>query len=147
MIEKLTHVMLFVKDYDEALDFYTNKLGFEKVTDVSPGQGWRFLSVAPRGQGPEIVLHVPSPALHGEAEAKQMAGLIGKNRGWLFKVDDCKKTCEDLKKKGVKILQEPFAAPFGIQAVIADLYGNTMFLIEHPKELYPFFNVFIIDQY
>ena len=60
MIENMTHVMLFVKDHDEALDFYTRKLGFEKVTDVSPMPGIRFLTVAPKGQGTEIILHLPS---------------------------------------------------------------------------------------
>jgi catechol 2,3-dioxygenase-like lactoylglutathione lyase family enzyme len=133
MIETMTHVMLFVRDYEEALDFYTNKLGFEKVTDVNPGQGWRFLAVAPGGQGTEIILHQPSPVMHGEAEAKRMAGLIGKTPALMFKVDDCKKTCDELRAKGVRIAKEPGPAPFGIQAQIVDLYGNPLWLIEHPK--------------
>ena len=53
MFEKMTHVMIFVRDYEEALDFYTNKLGFKKVSDVNPGKGWRFLTVAPKGEGTE----------------------------------------------------------------------------------------------
>jgi len=133
MFETMTHVMLFVKDYDEALDFYTNRLGFEKVTDVNPGQGWRFLTVAPQGRGAEIVLHVPSAAMRGEADAKRMAGLIGKMPALLFKVDDCRRTCDELRRKGVKIVKEPGPAPFGIQAQIVDLYGNPLWLIEHPK--------------
>jgi len=132
MIENMTHVMLFVKDYDEALDFYTKKLGFEKVTDVSLMPGIRFLTVAPKGQGTEIILHLPGVAMHGEAEAKRMAGLIGKTPALMFKVDDCKKTCDELRSKGVKIDQEPGKAPFGIQARIEDLYGNPIWLIEHP---------------
>ncbi len=133
MIENMTHVMLFVKDYDEVLDFYTKKLGFEKVTDVSPVPGMRFLTVAPKGQGTEIILHVPSAAMHGEAEAKRMTGLIGKTAALMFKVDDCKKTCDELRSKGVTIIKEPGPAPFGIQASIADLYGNPIWLIEHPR--------------
>jgi catechol 2,3-dioxygenase-like lactoylglutathione lyase family enzyme len=133
MIETMTHVMLFVKDYDEALDFYTKKLGFEKVTDVDLGPGMRFLTVAPQGQGTEIVLHVPNAAMHGEAEAKRQAGLIGKTASLMFKVDDCRKTCDELRIKGVRIAKEPGKAPFGIQAQIADLYGNPLWLIEHSR--------------
>lgn len=133
MIEIITHVMLFVKDYDEALDFYTKKLGFEKVTDVSLAPGMRFLTVAPQGHGTEIILHKPSAAMHGESEAKQQTELIGKTPALMFKVDDCKKTCDQLRSKGVTIAQEPGNAPFGIQARILDLYGNPIWLIEHPK--------------
>lgn len=132
MIENMTHVMLFVEDHDEALGFYTKKLGFEKVTDVSPVPGMRFLTVAPKGQGTEIILHVPGAAMHGEAEAKRMTALIGKTASLMFKVDDCKKTCDELRSKGVKIAQEPGKAPFGILARIEDLYGNPIWLIEHP---------------
>ena len=133
MIEGITHVMLFVRDYDEALDFYTNKLGFVKVTDVSPFPGWRFLSVAPEGRGTEIILHVPNAELQGEAEAKRQEGLIGKIPSLMFKVDDCVKTCDELRAKGVTIVQEPEKALYGIQALILDLYGNPLWLIEHPK--------------
>jgi len=133
MIEKMTHVMLFIKDYDEALDFYTNKLGFVKVADASLSPGWRFLSVAPKGQGTEIVLHVPNATMQGEAEAKLETGLIGKTPSLMFKVDDCKKTCDELRSKGVVIAKEPSEAPFGVQALILDLYGNPLWLIEHPK--------------
>jgi predicted enzyme related to lactoylglutathione lyase len=122
MIENMTHVMIFVKDYDEALNFYTNKLGFIKVTDVSPVSGWRFLSVAPKGQGTEIILHKPIAAMQGEEETSLM-----------FKVENCKKTCNELRSKGVVIIKEPEEAPYGIQAQIADLYGNPLWLIEPPK--------------
>jgi len=133
MFETMTHVMIFVREYDEALDFYMNKLGFKKVTDVSPVPGMRFLTVAPKGQGTEIILHKPTVAMHGEAEAKRMADQIGKTAALMFKVDDCKKTCDELRAKGVRILKEPGPAPFGIQASIADSYGNPIWLIEHPK--------------
>jgi catechol 2,3-dioxygenase-like lactoylglutathione lyase family enzyme len=129
----MAYVMLFVRDHDEALDFYTNKLGFEKVTDVNPSPEWRFLSVAPKGGGTEIILHKPIAAMHGEAEAKRMAGLVGKTPALMFRVDDCRKTCDELRAKGVDIVNEPVKAPFGIQASIADLYGNPLWLIEYPE--------------
>ena len=133
MIEDMTHVMLFVEDQNEALDFYTNKLGFVKVTDVSPAPGWRFLTVAPKGKGTEIILHVPNADMQGEAEAKLETELIGKTPSLMFKVDDCRKTCGELRSKGVKIVNEPEEAPSGIQALIVDLYGNPLWLIEPPR--------------
>lgn len=133
MIETMTHVMLFVKNYDEALDFYMNKLGFVKIADVNLTPEWRFLSVAPKGQGTEIILHVPNATMQGEAEAKREIELIGKTPSLMFKVDDCKKTCDELRSKGVVITQEPVTAPFGVQARIEDLYGNPLWLIEHPR--------------
>lgn len=133
MIEDMTHVMLFVTDYNEALNFYTNKLGFVKVTDVSPAPGWRFLSVAPKGQGTEIILHMPDATIQGEAEAKRETELIGKTPALMFRVDDCKKTCDELRSKGVTIVEEPGKAPYGIQALIVDLYENPLWLIEPPR--------------
>jgi len=133
LIENMTHVMLFVKDYDEALDFYTNKLGFVKIADVNLAPGFRFLSVAPNGQGTEIILHVPNIEMQGKVEVKREVELIGKTPSLMFKVDDCKRTCDELRSKGVVITQEPEKAPFGIQARIVDLYGNPLWLIEHPR--------------
>jgi predicted enzyme related to lactoylglutathione lyase len=56
---------------------------------------------------------------------------IGKSPMWIFKVDDCRKTVEELREKGVKILNEPSDNPFAINAIIADLYGNA-FLLQEP---------------
>ena len=134
MIERLSHVTIIVKEIDEALDFYTNKLGFVKVMDSSMGPGERWVTVAPKGQKDvEIVLQKPSPAMHGETEAKQMLGQIGKGTTWVFKVDSCKKTCDELRKKGVQIVKGPETLPFGIEAVFADLYGNRFVLMERPE--------------
>ncbi|MFZ2499140.1 hypothetical protein [Methanosarcina sp.] len=64
---------------------------------------------------------------------QQQAELIGKTPSLMFKVDDCKKTCDELRSKGVMIAKEPEKAHFGIQALIVDLYGNPLWLIEHPR--------------
>jgi predicted enzyme related to lactoylglutathione lyase len=134
MIERLSHVTIIVKDIDEALDFYTKKLGFMKVTDNSIGDGYRWVTVSPKGQqGLEIVLQHPNPAMHGVEGAKQLMKEIGKGTTWVFKADDCKKTCDQLRKKGVEILQEPEALPYGVEAVFADLYGNKFVLMERPE--------------
>jgi predicted enzyme related to lactoylglutathione lyase len=134
MIEKMTFTMIFVADQEEALAFYTEKLGFIKVTDTSPIPGWRFLTVAPPGGGVEIILHLPSVQMRGEIEAEREQRLIGHASPLMFQVDDCQQECDELRTKGVNIVKEPFAAPFGIQAHILDLYGNSLWLIEYPRK-------------
>jgi hypothetical protein len=71
--------------------------------------------------------------MKSETEVKLQAELIGKTPSLMFKVDNCKKTYDKLRSKGVIIVKEPENAPFGIQAFIIDLYGNPLWLIEHPK--------------
>jgi predicted enzyme related to lactoylglutathione lyase len=128
MIEKLAIVSLIVKDLDEAFKFYTEKLGFEKVTDVMGPI--HFLTVAPKkGNDTEILLQVPDPKIFGDERATELLNQIGKT-SWIFKVEDCKNTVKELREKGVEILNEPTDYPYGTQAEIADLYGNTFILLE-----------------
>jgi predicted enzyme related to lactoylglutathione lyase len=131
MILRLSIVPVIVKDLDEAFEFYTQKLGFEKVTDVKGPI--HFLTVAPKeGKDTEILLQVPDPKIMGEEMAADLMSQVGKT-SYIFKVDNCKSTVEDLRKKGVKILMEPQTQPYGTQAIIADLYGNSFVLREPPK--------------
>jgi predicted enzyme related to lactoylglutathione lyase len=131
MIERLAIVPVVVKDLDEAFEFYTEKLGFEKVTDVKGPI--HFLTVAPKkGKDTEILLQVPDPKVMGEEMAADLMNQVGKN-SFIFIVDNCKSTVEELRKKGVKILMEPQTQPYGTQAMIADLYGNSFVLREPPK--------------
>jgi predicted enzyme related to lactoylglutathione lyase len=124
-------VPVVVKGLDEAFKFYTEKLGFEKVTDVKGPI--HFLTVAPKeGKDTEILLQVPDPKIMGEEKAKELTNQIGKN-SWIFKVDNCEKTVQEFREKGVKILMEPQAQPYGTQAIIADLYGNSFVLREPAK--------------
>jgi predicted enzyme related to lactoylglutathione lyase len=133
MIQRLSHVTIIVKDIDEALDFYTQKLGFDKVMDAPMGPGMRWVTVAPRGQKDvEIVLQKPSPEMQGEAEAKEMMKQVGHGTAWVFRVDSCRKTCDELRKKGIQIVREPEVLPFGTEAIFVDLYGNPFILMEPP---------------
>lgn len=134
MIKRLSHVTILVKDIDEALEFYTHKLGFVKVTDNAFGPGERWVTVAPKGQKDiEIILQKPSPAMHGKAGAKRMLAQVGKAPTWVFRVDDCQKACTALKKKGVQIVSGPEALPYGVEAVFLDLYGNSFVLMERAE--------------
>jgi len=131
MIKELNHVTILVKEYDEALRFYTEVLGLEKRMDAQFGPGARWVTVAPKGHnGLEIVLQKPEPGMHGESGAKAMAERIGQNTTWAFGTDDCHKTHQELTAKGVKFTSPPKEMPWGVQAVFQDLYGNTFALVQ-----------------
>ena len=83
MVGKLTHVSVVVADYDEALAWYTEKLGLEPRMDSSFGEGTRFVTVAAPGQDVEIVLHKP----FGGSDQQP-----GGNGGFVFSSDDCRRT-------------------------------------------------------
>ena len=125
---------VLVRDQDKALWFYREKLGFELVEDAKMPSGDRWLTVAPKGgKDVQIVLQKPSAAVFGEDGVREMLGRVGKGTTWAFKVDDCQKTCDELTKKGVKILSPPVKYPFATEAIFADLYGNQYILMEPPK--------------
>src|SRR5690242_13612897 len=129
MIKDLNHVTILVKDYDEALHFYTDVLGLEKRIDEQFGPA-RWITVAPKGQAQiEIVLQKPEPSMHGE-KCQKMTEQIGHSTTWVFGADDCQKTYEQLRAKGVNFKRPPEKMPWGIQAVFEDLYGNTFTLVE-----------------
>ncbi|SFJ16776.1 VOC family protein [Thermoflavimicrobium dichotomicum] len=126
MIRSLSHVCIVVRDYDEALQWYTEKLGLTIKVNESNGSGFRWVTVSPKGQeNVEIVLYQTSPDEKDPA-LKQ----VGMTSGWVFDTDNCKQTVEELRQKGVQILMEPNYAPWGTQAVFTDLYGNKFVLVE-----------------
>jgi predicted enzyme related to lactoylglutathione lyase len=131
MITELNVVTIIVRDYDEALSFYTEKLGLRKMSDDMFGPGVRWVTVAPAGQNaPVITLQKPEPAMHGEEQAKEMLKLVGKNPTWSFNTDDCRKTYEELSARGVHFSEPPSEQMWGVQAVFEDLYGNSFALVE-----------------
>jgi predicted enzyme related to lactoylglutathione lyase len=131
MITKLTIVGIMVRDQEEALRFYTEKLGFEKRTDQMFGPGMRWLTVAPPEQKEvEIVLQLPMAAMQGEERANELMAQVGKAPTWSYMVDDCRKTYEELTATGVKFQSSPKEEFYGIEAVCEDLYGNTISMVE-----------------
>lgn len=112
-IDSIVYITVAVKDQDEALNWFTEKLGFEKRADLA-GPGMRWLTVSPRNQaGLQIVL------------ASWYPDLVGKGTPIGLQTDDCPATYEALQSKGVVFSQAPQNRPFGIEAVFKDLYGNT----------------------
>ena len=125
MITGLTHATVVVKDYDDAIKSYTEKLGLELRMDNTFGEGFRFVTVAVKGQDVEIVLHKPQDGQSGgpTEAANSIHGLV-------FSTDDCHKDADGLKRRGVTITQGPEDVPWGVQAVFEDLYGNSHVLVE-----------------
>ncbi|MDG4797534.1 VOC family protein [Micromonospora sp. WMMD1082] len=134
----ITHISLtsvYVKDIDAAKAFYTEILGFAEGTDISLREGYRWCTVKHPSQ-PELELHLtlPGPPLSPEvAETLRRAQDEGGLFGVGLAVDDCRKTHDDLRAKGVEFLQEPEERPYGVEAVIRDNSGNWLVLVE-PRE-------------
>ena len=138
MITNVSLVNVFCLNQDEARDFYVSTLGFEVRTDITVGDGFRWLSVGHPSQ-PEldITLMVPGPPLDAEA-ADFIRRQLGKGQmgGLGLHVDDCRKTYAELSAKGVEFVQEPADRPYGVEAVMRDNSGNWVVLVE-PRPFTP----------
>jgi predicted enzyme related to lactoylglutathione lyase len=124
-ITRLSSVMILVADQEEALRWYTEKLGFAKKVDETYGEGMRWLTVAPKGEGAVEIVLEKAPA--GKADQ------VGKSTAWVFETGDCRKAYEVLHARGVKFVSPPQDLPWGVQAVFKDLYGNTFTLISYKQ--------------
>jgi len=137
MIQKMSHVTLFVNNQDDARDFYVNKLGFEVRTDHTMEGGFRWLTVGTKMQPDlEIVLMEPKPGPILDDEAAGAVRLLLKKGvlgSGVFQVDDCRKTYEELKQKGVQFTAAPEDRFYGIEAIMKDGLGN-WFSVTQPKD-------------
>jgi catechol 2,3-dioxygenase-like lactoylglutathione lyase family enzyme len=129
MFQRLGHVSLLVRDYDEAIAYYTRSLGFRLVEDTPLAPGKRWVLVAPPGGGDAAT----SLLL---ARAKNVAELaaVGQQAGgrvFLFlHTDDFQRDYAAFRARGVVFLEEPRTEPYGTVAVFRDLYGNKWDLLE-----------------
>ena len=123
-------VTIRVKDQDEGLRFYTEKLGFEKQSDQTMGL-MRWVTVASKDDpAVELVLQ-PSDWFRG-AEREEHASLIGKDPTIVFQVDNCRAAYENFSGKGVEFSTPPTERPYGVEAVGRDLYGNSLVFLQLP---------------
>ncbi|HUI66155.1 MAG TPA: VOC family protein [Bacteroidota bacterium] len=130
MITQLRLVTILVADQDEALKWFTERLGLVKIQDAVINQGMRWLVVGPQGDsGTGIVLQKPEPSVHGLERARELSELIGKGTTWVFRSDDVDRTYEELKGRGVKFTSPPTPQSWGKQAIFEDLYGNRYALL------------------
>ena len=129
MLTQLTHVNVWVHDQDEALAFYTEKLGMELREDVTvPELGnFRWLSVGVPGQDVAITLMaIPGPPVFEEETRAQIQALMAKGAsgGLFFTTDDVQAAYAEMKANGVEFTQEPTEQPYGIDAGFRDPSGN-----------------------
>jgi catechol 2,3-dioxygenase-like lactoylglutathione lyase family enzyme len=126
--QSLFQVTLVVEDYDEAIDFYVNKLNFELLEDTYlPAEDKRWVLVAPQGgSGAAILL--------ARASTPEQASCVGKQAGgrvFLFlATDDCWRDYNQYSATGVKFVRAPTQQDYGIVAVFEDLYGNLWDLLQ-----------------
>jgi catechol 2,3-dioxygenase-like lactoylglutathione lyase family enzyme len=126
LITGLSHTTIWVLDQDEALEFYTELLGFEVNTDATMDD-FRWLTVNPPGRPEhELVLIVPGPPMMDEESAEQVKALVAKGAlgAGAFETDDCRATYAELSGRGVTFLSEPTERFYGIEATFRDNSGN-----------------------
>ena len=133
---KLSTTQLWVHDQDEALAFYTKKLGMEVRVDVTlpEMEGFRWLTVGPVGQ-PDIavvLMAIPGPPVMDAATAEQVRELVGKGfAGTVFlTTDDCQASYEELRSRGVEFTEAPEERPYGVDSGFRDPSGNSFRLTE-----------------
>jgi uncharacterized glyoxalase superfamily protein PhnB len=133
---RLGTVQVWVNDQDEALAFYTRKLGWEVRSDQTvPEMGnFRWLTVSPKGQ-PDIavtLMAIPGPPIMDAATAQQVRDLMAKGfTSTLFlTTDDVHATYKELKERGVEFVEEPQEQPYGIDSSFRDPSGNNLRLTQ-----------------
>ena len=129
----LAHIALIVRDYDEGIAWFTDKLGFTLVVDEhQPEQSKRWVLVAPPGAGDNA-----ATLLLARAATPEQAAFIGNQAGgrvFLFlRTDDFWRDYHALTAKGVRFVRPPAGQPYGTVAVFEDLYGNLWDLVEQAE--------------
>ena len=133
MITNISITSVLVKDIDAAKAFYLDVLGFVEHTDITVGDGtYRWCTIMHPSQ-PElqVQLTLPGPPYSPEVvDTLRRAQDEGSLFGLGLDVDDCRKTHEELRAKGVEFIQEPAERPYGVEAVVRDNSGNWLVLVE-----------------
>jgi catechol 2,3-dioxygenase-like lactoylglutathione lyase family enzyme len=123
---------LYVRDQDEALAFYVDKLGFRVHTDVRNGD-YRWLTVQhPEQPSFQLGLYLPGPPVHDAATAQTLRAIVAKGAmpPLVLAVDDCRAACERMRAKGVEFTQEPTERYGAVDAGFRDPSGNGWKMIE-----------------
>jgi catechol 2,3-dioxygenase-like lactoylglutathione lyase family enzyme len=134
MITRLSHATIYVLDQEEALKVYRDKLGFEVRNDATMDNGFRWLTVGTETQ-PDleiILMAVKESPMFPADKVAALKGLIQSSSlgAGVLDVDDCHKTYQELKAKGVEFLSEPADQFYGIEALMKDNSGNWFSMTE-----------------
>lgn len=129
MLTGIAISQIYVLDQDQALDFYVGKLGLEPADDIDLGF-MRWLTVCvPGHRDRQILLERPGPPAMSEETAAQVRELVTKGAtggSLFFTTDDCRKTYETLRERGVEFTEEPTERPYGIDCGLRDPFGNSI---------------------
>jgi len=133
MKQSIAHVALVVRDYDEAIAFYTQKLSFVLVADeCQPAQDKRWVVVAPPGSSGGATLLL---ARASTPEQERFVGDQSGGRVFLFlSTDDFRRDYDAMVERGVRFVRPPSEQPYGTVAVFEDLYGNLWDLIQYAPD-------------
>jgi predicted enzyme related to lactoylglutathione lyase len=138
---KIANAQLWVHDQNEALDFYTNKLGWEVRADVTLAElgNFRWLTVGPHDQEDfsVVLMAIPGAPVMDSSTAEQVRDLMGKGfAGTVFlSTDDCQASYEELKARGVEFTEAPEERPYGIDSGFRDPSGNSFRLTQVRDDL------------
>ena len=133
---KIANAQLWVHDQEEALAFYTEKVGMEVRADVTLAEmgDFRWLTVGPAGQEDFsiVLMAIPGPPVMSDDTAEEVRGLMAKGfAGTVFlTTDDCQASYEELKARGVEFTEAPEERPYGIDSGFRDPSGNSLRLTE-----------------
>ncbi len=128
---RIGNAQFWVHDQDEALDFYTNTLGWELRSDVTMKEwSFRWLVVGPPGQDDVglVLMPVPGPPMLDADSSAQLAALVAKGAGGtlFIETDDCQATYDELSARGVVFNDPPTEQPYGIDTSFRDPSGNNV---------------------
>ena len=133
---RIANAQLWVHDQDEALAFYTQRLGWEVRSDVTVAElgNFRWLTVGPVGQDDMsvVLMAIPGPPMFDPDTIEQVRELMAKGAaGTIFlTTDDCRASYEELKGRGVEFTEEPEERPYGIDSGFRDPSGNAIRLTQ-----------------
>jgi catechol 2,3-dioxygenase-like lactoylglutathione lyase family enzyme len=133
---KIANAQLWVHDQDEALAFYTDKVGMEVRSDATLPEipGFRWLTIAPRGQDDVAItlMAIPGAPVMDEQTGNEVRNLVSKGfAGTVFlTTDDVRRDYEEMKARGVEFTEEPEERPYGIDCGFRDPSGNSLRLTQ-----------------
>ena len=127
-MQKLAGISLVVRDYDEAIEFYTQVLNFVLLEDTKLDRDKRWVVIKPKGEGGCNIILAQATNEHERAAVGHQAG----GRVWLFlQTDDFDRDYQTYQKNGLTFLETPREEPYGKVVVFQDIYGNKWDLIQH----------------
>ncbi len=127
MKKRIGHITILVKDYDEALDFYQNKLGFSKIMDFPMGPDSRWITVAPNKENETHITFVKADT---DKKNERVGNQVANHVMLVLETDDVERDFKDMKSKGVNFFGAPQKVQWGKEVVFEDLYGNRYDLLQ-----------------